>query len=71
MFASTIEFENPTIILKSYIKENYDSNKTYRYVHDLSLLNFIHLHVTVHELSPKKQGISVSWAKFEPRSSQI
>jgi hypothetical protein len=36
------KFENPTIILKSYIKENYDSNKTYRYVHDLSLLNFIH-----------------------------
>jgi hypothetical protein len=42
-----------TNVFKSSIKENNDSNKTFRYVRDLSMnKNFIFLSVTVHECPP-------------------
>jgi hypothetical protein len=43
-------------IFKNCIKQNNDSNKTYRYVHDLlTIPKFICLSSTVHELSPQNK----------------
>jgi hypothetical protein len=43
-------------MFKNCVKQNNDSNKTYRYVHDLLLYqsSFV-LSVTVHELSPQNK----------------
>jgi len=47
-YTSSSKFRN-TATFKSSVKENNDSNKTCRYVHDLSMYkNFICLSATVH-----------------------
>jgi hypothetical protein len=42
-------------IFKNCIKQNNDSNKTYIYVHDVTIPKLICLSATVHELSPQNK----------------
>jgi hypothetical protein len=42
-------------IFKNCFKQNNDSNKTYRYVHDLLLYQSSFVQATVHELSPQNK----------------